>query len=53
MKRPVFSKNIQKSNLVNICPVGNEFFREEGQTDGHRDSCHEANRQFSQFWNRV
>jgi hypothetical protein len=49
----IFSTNVQMWNLVNIGAVGSEFYRGEGQTDGHTDRYHEANSKFSQFWDRV
>jgi len=32
-----FSKNIQKSILMKIRPVGAELFNADGRTDGHSD----------------
>jgi NADH:ubiquinone oxidoreductase subunit H len=44
-----FSKDIQISNFMKICPVEAELLHEERQTDRHD----EANSRFSQFCERA
>jgi len=38
-----FLKNSQKSNLVKICPVGDELFHADGQTNRRKGGHDEAN----------
>jgi len=41
----IFSKNIQISNFIKICPVGAEMYQVDRRTDRHD----KANSSFSQF----